>query len=120
MLLLLVLGLPAAALIIVGCANDNELPIIGGGIIGLFFIAALLLLPLNRMSNREWIAGYYATQKTLNSARARQGQSEIERATVLQTVIEMNGKIAAAKYDNSTLWWDWYIVDELTTLPPLQ
>jgi hypothetical protein len=125
MLVLLVFLVPA--LVFLGIAIlawvkyfDGFFPALAAAIFFILFTFALVSIPLNRRTNREYMVQYYATQDTLSVARAKPVTSDIERAAILQEIITINQQLAEVRYNNKSLWWDWYIVDELAALPPLE
>jgi hypothetical protein len=104
--------------VLLGLGSDVAGPILlffGAGIAALM----LLLIPIQRMSCRDGIAQYYALKDTLTRARAKGASTEFERAAMQKEVADFNKDLASVKYWNSTqfdFWW----VDELAELPPLE
>ena len=66
-------------------------------------VVALVTIPLNMASYRTSIVKYYAFKQSLEVAR--QGEmSELERATILNQIIEWNASIETAKYWRGTIF----------------
>jgi hypothetical protein len=123
LLLILSVILTGLGVVLLKLDDDSNLSVLGGvtlsimGGIGLFI--CLLGIPLQRVEGHALIQQYHADKLSIENAR-REGASEIERATIFQTIKNDNGILAAARVYNNSLWFDWFIVDELTTLPPLE
>lgn len=88
-------------------------------IAGLGLVGALISLPIVRAQDGSLIQQYYADKASIANARMA-GASDVERATIFQTIQQDNGILAEKKYYNGSLWFDWFIVDELAELPPLR
>ena len=118
---LVILGLLAALGIYVMKTSDDFMVL--GAITCLLFLfaltMALIALGLGQAVGRGNVAQYYATKVTIEDAR-KNNPSEIERAALTKTIIEINQKLANDKYWNSNPWFDIYIYDGWAELPPLK
>lgn len=91
---------------------------IGAYLAGVWLLAALVFLPLERAECRSAIERYDAVRLTIE--RSRQAGREYETAALVRELVQVNQGLASARYWNESLWTDWYIVDEYAALEPLR
>jgi len=82
----------------------------------LFF--ALVAFPVSHSGARDLIIKYHAVKETINQSRQAE-ISDIERATLTNTIIAINTEIANYQYWNKTLF-DIYIPDKIMELELLK
>jgi hypothetical protein len=78
---------------------------------------ALLLLVANRVDYASFPTEYEAVKITLNTADTH---IEIERAAIVQKIIDMNRELATVKYWNDSLWLGWFWPDKVAKLEYIQ
>lgn len=79
-------------------------------------LLALIFVGITRLQEAENAERYKAFVSTLEKARARGQSGDIERAAMQNSIASWNGKIAAARYWNGTLFDIWH-VDAFAELP---
>ena len=84
---------------------------------GIGLLIALICIPCERMGIRAEIEAYYAMQKTIENAR--ENGDELEKATLVNKLIELNQGLAKYSYYNRTVW-DIWIPDEIEELELLK
>jgi hypothetical protein len=85
---------------------------------GCILFIALVIFPINHIEARSFIIQYYAAKETINQSRQAE-ISDIERATLTNTITTINAEIANYQYWNKTIF-DIYIPDEVMELELLK
>lgn len=116
---LLVAVLAVGIVLLVATDCDSPTGFIVTLIASIALAGALVGLPVGRAQDGSLIQQYYADKASIANARMA-GASDVERATIFQTIQRDNGILASKKYYNGSLWFDWFVVDELANLPPLE
>lgn len=86
---------------------------------GIAFVALLGLL-LSHVEYAPFPSERSTVKMTLEESRTGEGTSSLERAAVLHKVIDVNRKIARAKYWNDSMWVGWFIPDRVAKLEYLK
>lgn len=81
-------------------------------------VVSLIMLPINYYNVKAEIQSYYALKDTIEVSREN-GNSEIERAALVQKIADNNTRLANLKYWNGTIL-DIFIPDEIENLDPLK
>lgn len=84
----------------------------------LAFAGACIMLPIQQNSTACAVDEYNVTKATI--AKARESGTAEERSTVVEVLVKVNTSLAEAQHSNESLWFDWYINDDLVILPPLE
>jgi hypothetical protein len=84
----------------------------------LAFAGACIMLPIQQNNTACAVDEYNATKATI--AKARESGTTEERSTVAEVLVKVNTSLAEAQHNNESLWFDWYINDDLVILPPLE
>lgn len=84
----------------------------------LAFAGACIMLPIQQNNTACAVDEYNAIKATI--AKARESGTTEERSTVAEVLVKVNTSLAEAQHNNESLWFDWYINDDLVILPPLE
>lgn len=87
---------------------------------GLLFVLAVILLPLFRIGSRDLVRRYHSVELTIKTQR--KGAESIERAALINKMLEINADLADAQYYAQNNWTNWYYDTStgLLDLTPLQ
>ncbi len=88
------------------------------GICSILLIIVAITIPLNIQTTKADIQSYYVLKNTIEEAR-NNNFSELERAGLVNRIIENNIALAKYQYYNNTIW-DLWIPDEIMDLEPLK
>jgi hypothetical protein len=81
----------------------------------------LLILPFSRFMSKVNALDFSETKKTIEIQRKDKELTEYERATITSIIIEKNNWLAYVKYMNKKKWfYDYYIVDDVENLTPIE
>jgi hypothetical protein len=120
---MLIVTIVLVVLIIGGILLDRFNVTCGGGValaatFGLVLVLWLLIWVMNYSDNAAGIQEYKAVQQTVENSR-QNGTSELERATLIEKIVEENEWLAGCNYWNGTFVGD-MIPDDIATLEPIQ
>ncbi|MGG1659538.1 hypothetical protein [Brevibacillus sp. NRS-1366] len=96
----------------------EEIGFVTSIISGVLLLVAIIALPISYFSELASIERYKVIKTTIEESRGKE-ISDIERAAITNTIIDVNKYIASSKYWNETIF-DIYIPDELTELEYLK
>ena len=88
---------------------------------GVLILISLVALPVNRAGTRTWMVEYDATKATLQDFRSQGTDtvSSLERATLINKVIEINRDLVSAQYWSEGVF-EFYWPKEIRELKPLK
>lgn len=73
----------------------------------IFFFVCVLVFPINYTTAKDDIAQYKAVKQTIEYARINKMDS-LEKATLINQIIDVNKKVASYKYWRKTIFRDTY------------
>lgn len=82
-------------------------------------VISLVILVVNHYSAESKIVGYERTKLTIEESRNNSELSDVERASIVKTIMSINNNISSYKYWNETSF-DIFIPDELAKLEYLK
>ena len=81
---------------------------------------SLIGVPLQRFSCQVEVREFLAVQNTLNCVRANSNLSELELTAIQHKVVEANIWLAKAQFRANSWLFNWYYVDEIRKLTPIE
>lgn len=89
------------------------------GLFGVVLIFNTIAISVKRYNYRKLVVKKESFEKTLKTFREK-GENNIENAAILKDVVDFNKYLEIQKFDNSTIFFDWYIDDRVEDLKPIE